>query len=108
MSRWRVQVGVHEDFLFREIGDRGGVAASLEASAGLVTAQKQTEQAVRLWGAAEALREAMGASLRPTDHAEHERSIAAIRAALGEEAFAAASAEGRALTLEDAIRYALG
>jgi hypothetical protein len=43
----------------------------------------------------------------PADRAEHDRSVTAVRAALGQEAFAAAWAAGRAMTLEDAIRDAL-
>ena len=41
------------------------------------------------------------------DHARRARLIAAGQAALGEPAFAAAWAEGRALTFEGAVAYAL-
>jgi hypothetical protein len=34
--------------------------------------------------------------------------VAEVRGALGEEAFSAACAEGRVMTLEQAIEYALG
>ena len=45
--------------------------------------------------------------VRPAERAEHDGSVAAVRTALGEKAFAAAWAEGRALSLEDAIMLAL-
>jgi len=67
----------------------------------------QGERAARLFGAAQALREAMGASLSPSEHTDDERHTAATRAALGEEAFAAAWNEGRSLSLEQAIALAL-
>jgi hypothetical protein len=73
----------------------------------VAVAQAQSERAARLFGAAEALREAIGTPLPPADRAEHDRSVAAVRTALGEEAFAAAWAEGRALTLEHAVAFAL-
>ena len=45
--------------------------------------------------------------LAPADRADHDRDVAAVRAALGEAAFAAAWAEGRAMTMEQAIAEAL-
>ncbi len=43
----------------------------------------------------------------PADRLEHGRTLAAVGAALSEEAYAAATAAGRAMTLEQAIAYAL-
>jgi hypothetical protein len=49
------------------------------------------------------------ASLQPLAHpAERAKAVAAARAALGEEAFAGAWAEGQAMTVEQAITCALG
>ena len=62
----------------------------------------------RLLGAAEALREAMGSPLPPCDRPDRERSIASLRARLDEDAFSAAWAEGRGMTWEEAVAYALG
>ena len=53
------------------------------------------------------MREAVGHLLMDHWVANHERYLTAVRAALGEEAFAAALAEGRAMTWEQAIEYAL-
>jgi hypothetical protein len=55
----------------------------------------------------EALCEAIGIPLNLADRADHESSVAAAHSALGEEAFAAAWAEGRAMSLEAAVAYAL-
>ena len=49
----------------------------------------------------------MGAPLPPAELAEHDRSVAAARAGLGEEAFAAAWAAGRAMSLEEVTTFAL-
>jgi hypothetical protein len=62
----------------------------------------------RLWGAATTLREAIGAPREPAEQPKHEERTAQAREALGEVAFAAAFEEGRTLTLEQAIEYALG
>ncbi len=65
-------------------------------------------QAPRLFGAAEALREAIGAPLPPNEQEEYRRNIDRAREMLEVEAFASAWKEGRAMTLEQAIDYALG
>jgi hypothetical protein len=64
-------------------------------------------RAACLLGAASAVREAIGALISPEDRPHCERAVTLARAALGEEAFAAAWAEGRAMTLETAMAYAL-
>jgi len=96
--------------LYRQAGGTGGkleTAACFEACGHLAAAQGQALRAARLLGAAAALREAMGAPLPPVERPEFERSVAAARALLGEEAFAAAWAEGQGMPLERAVRCAL-
>jgi hypothetical protein len=60
-----------------------------------------------LLGAATTVRETLGAPLPASERAEYEQAVAPTRAALGEAAWAAAFAEGQALTLEQAIAEAL-
>jgi hypothetical protein len=48
-----------------------------------------------------------GAPLAPVYRAEYEQHVAAVRGALGETAFVAAWVEGRAMPLEQVVRYAL-
>jgi predicted ATPase/DNA-binding CsgD family transcriptional regulator len=76
--------------------------------AGPVGAQGQPGRAARLLGAAEALLEAMGVGLQPADQLEADRYVAAVRKQLDGAAFEAARAEGRAMSLEEAVAYALG
>jgi predicted ATPase/class 3 adenylate cyclase len=93
--------------LHRELGHRLGIVKDLEGLAALAVAQAQPERAARLLGAAEALREVIGAPLPPADRAGHDRSVPAVRTALGEQAFATAWAEGRAMSLDEAVAFAL-
>jgi hypothetical protein len=91
----------------RNLGDRRNVAVVLEQLAAVACADGRPEQAARLLGAAEALREAMGARLPPAEQAAHAKTEQAARAALGEAAFAAARAAGRSLTPVAAVDEAL-
>jgi predicted ATPase/DNA-binding SARP family transcriptional activator len=93
--------------LFRQLGDQQGIAWSLEGAAAIAGAQNQPERGARLFGASEGLRGAIGSPLSPSERADCERHVAAARAALGEEAFAAAWEAGRAMSLDDAVTLAL-
>ena len=101
-SLLRESITVHH-----ELGYPQGIAFSLDASAKLAAGQAQPERAARLFGAAEGLREASGAVLSPGEGANMQPSIDAVRAALGEEEWSAAWAEGKSMTQEQAIEYAL-
>jgi hypothetical protein len=89
------------------LGDKRSSAGALEGLAAAAGGQEEWERATQLLGAAAALREAIGAPPTPRERCRVERSVAAARAALGEEAFAAAWAAGQALTWEDAVALAL-
>jgi ATP/maltotriose-dependent transcriptional regulator MalT len=79
------------------------IAASLEGLAALEAGQGAPRQAVRLWGAAEALREVIGAPMHPVHRPSYEQAMALAHRELGEQAFAAAWAEGRSLTPEQVL-----
>jgi predicted ATPase/class 3 adenylate cyclase/Tfp pilus assembly protein PilF len=89
--------------LCHDLGNTRGAAESLEGLAQVAEAQGQHERTARLCAAADALRDAIGAPILPADRADHERTMAAVRHHLGETAFAALWAEGRALKLEQVI-----
>jgi predicted ATPase/DNA-binding SARP family transcriptional activator len=93
--------------ILSELGDRSGIAELLEAFAELAHKEAFHDRAIQLWSAASALREAIHYPQRPTRLEEIERWMAAARSALGEEEFAVARDRGRAMTLEQAIEYAL-
>jgi hypothetical protein len=93
--------------LRKERGDKNGIAASIDALAGVAVTQGRLEKSARLFGAADALRETIHTAVPPAQRADYVRHMATLRAQLVETAFAAAWAEGRAMTPEQAIEYAL-
>jgi len=93
--------------LSRIIGEKGLIAYCLRGLGGVAVAQGQPERGVRLLSAAEALFEIYGQVMNPTARDEHDREVAVARAQLGDAAFTAAWAEGRAMAMEQAIAYAL-
>jgi hypothetical protein len=79
-----------------------GIAICLAGLAGIAL-ESQPAWAARLLGVVEALCETIGAPLLPAEQAHYERDRVTARDVLGQEAFAAAWAEGRAMALEQAI-----
>jgi predicted ATPase/DNA-binding SARP family transcriptional activator len=93
--------------LFRELGSRRGIAECLDAFAATAMTGDDVERAARLWGAAEALREAAGAVMWLADRNEYERHIARLGARLDADVLLAAWAAGRALSVDEVIAEAL-
>ena len=93
--------------IFDGLGDRSGVANGLEGFALLASAKEAWRRSARIWGAAQRLREEIGAPMRLHDQAEYNRSVSSALAAWGDDAFNEAWREGRAMSLDDAVRYAL-
>jgi non-specific serine/threonine protein kinase len=85
-------------------GNQIGILLGLIGLTCVASAQGRMGRAARLLGAAEAMR---GLALLHYIRADHELALTAARANLGEAAFAAAWAAGRALPLEEAIGEAL-
>ncbi len=92
--------------IFRGIGS-GTIVVCLEELASMAQAAGHPERAARLFGAIEAVRETIGSAAPASDKQEYGPDTIAMRAALGEESFATAWAEGRAMMLEQAVEYAL-
>lgn len=90
---------VHND-----LGDRWRMASVLEGLAEVACTQGDPERAVCLFGAAEALRETIGAPVPPCERDDRDSNIAAARAGLD----AAAWETGLEMSLGEVVRYALG
>ncbi|MBW3663126.1 MAG: winged helix-turn-helix domain-containing protein [Actinobacteria bacterium] len=88
------------------LGHRAGVMTAVEGLARLATAAGSDRPAARLWGAAEALRDALSVHVAAHERDEHDRDLADLRRRLGAEEFEAAWAAGRRLGLEDAAEEA--
>lgn len=93
--------------MYREREDPRGFANCFAGLGELRRVQGRGEQAVRLLGFAEASLQSSGRALVPADRVEYERSIAAARSQLDEASFNKAWGEGRAMSLEQAVEYAL-
>ncbi len=74
----------------------------------LALAHEDYEEAARLFGAAEALREQNGYLLEPLPRAEYKEAVAQVRAPLDPFVFETAWGEGQAMTEAEAITFALG
>ena len=92
---------------WQKIGHRGAVAHQLECFAFIAKAQEQGERAVKLMSAAEALREASSSPMTPQERVEYDNEVASLRTGMDEKSFVLLWEEGRAMTMEQAIEYAL-
>ncbi len=93
--------------LSQTLNEQRDMAWCLAGLGSVAALDEEPERAARLWGAAERLRQAIGCRPPPAARATYERAMAAARAQLGEDAFAAAWKAGAALTLEQAIAEAV-
>ena len=90
-----------------ELGNEADIVHCLEGLASIVGAEGRLVRAARLWGAAEALLERIEAMYTYVpDHSLH-RSQVAARSLIDEAAWETAWAEGRAMSPEQAIEYAV-
>jgi len=96
---------LHEESMTRAraLDDSWITAFCLEGWAIVVAAQRERALAVRLWGAAESLRERCGIPLPPLERVDYEPAVAAARTQLGAQAFEAAWTEGRSMTLDQVL-----
>jgi predicted ATPase/DNA-binding CsgD family transcriptional regulator len=88
----------------RVLASRGAVARTQgDPVGGKQLWGSATQWAVRLWGMAEAFREVSSLPLLPGQNPAYEQIVTAVRAQLGEEAFATLWSEGRSMTPEHAL-----
>ncbi|MFN8633969.1 MAG: tetratricopeptide repeat protein [Chloroflexota bacterium] len=91
----------------RELRDRRCIPLCLEGLACTETGADWAERAARLFGAAHATQATTGAPAPPADLADYQRTEADARASLGAERFAEIWEAGAALSLDEAVAYAL-
>ena len=95
-ERWQILLAL--EVCARWMAQRGQRAADAPA---------ENVRAARLFGAAEAVRETLGAPRLEIFREHHQRGVASLRTQLTERERTAAWAEGRAMTLEQAVAEAL-
>ena len=93
--------------LLEKLGDRASIAESLEALAEIAVGRNEIARAIRLYGAAEGLRETTGTPLPAPDRAHISAIVDSLRSKIDAPAFFAQWAEGRAMTMDQAIAYGL-
>ena len=93
--------------LCRQLRHPRGTAYCLEGLTVVALGQNRPARAAQLIGASTALRESITCPLDSVEQAEHDKQAASACATLGEDAFAIAWAEGKAMTWEQAVEYAL-
>jgi predicted ATPase/DNA-binding XRE family transcriptional regulator len=87
----------------QQMDNRAGIAECLLGIAGVLSAQGQAEEGAQLFGAAEALRLSVGASLWPADRVEADFILAHLRKLLSEENLKKALANGQAIPIEQIV-----
>jgi predicted ATPase/DNA-binding CsgD family transcriptional regulator len=95
--------------LAMEMGDSANVAYYLEGVAEVAASEDELVRAARLWGAAEALLEKIEAAAytHRADRSLRQSRVSTARARLGEGSWTAAWSEGRTMSSERAVEYAL-
>jgi len=93
--------------MYQQVKLQLGMATCCEGLATVALADGQPGRAARLLGAVEAVIERIGATLHWGARARFDHNRAAARAGLDERTFVEAWAEGRTMTLDQAIAYAL-
>jgi predicted ATPase/DNA-binding CsgD family transcriptional regulator/Tfp pilus assembly protein PilF len=88
-------------------GQRLGIARGLEAFAALAVVQRDDVTAVRLEGASEVLREAVDPARSASARGRLDALLSAAHQRLGPARTASLQAEGRRLSMHEAVRYAL-
>jgi predicted ATPase len=93
--------------LNQSLKDERGVIACLSALAGIVAARGKVRLASQLFGAVEALLGARSIRLLQVDQMEFDRNVSTSRSQLDSETLDNAWAKGLAMTLEQAVEFAL-
>jgi len=92
--------------LWRELDYYHGSAESLVGLAGVAQAHGEPARAARLLAAAQVMLETTGGVLSSADQVDYQHILEAARAQLDEQAWQQAWAEGRQMSMEEAITYA--
>jgi predicted ATPase/DNA-binding SARP family transcriptional activator len=93
--------------LCRELGDQLVASESIEGLACAAEVRGEAERAARMFGAAQALRESVGYRQVPRGRALREPYLEEVRSKLDVARWDAAFGEGQAMTLGQAVEYAL-
>lgn len=91
---------------WQDMGNRSAIANQLECFGFLDIADERPRRAAKLFGAAEAIRSSTNSTMTDFERLEYDESLAALRPMLTDTEFNALWAEGRSMTMEQAIELA--
>jgi DNA-binding CsgD family transcriptional regulator len=104
----RARIAFQEGLILcKELGNKLDASGSLDGLACISATEGAAERAAILFGTGEALREAVGTVQLPEEDALLEPYLATVRSQLDEASWRAAWAEGRAMSMYQAVEYAL-
>jgi predicted ATPase/DNA-binding CsgD family transcriptional regulator len=101
-----VQQAIECLLLQHRVSDTAQLLNCVELLGGLACDLEQPERTVRLFSAAATLRQNKGLPMPPILRPAYERDLATARGAIGPNRFAAALAEGSAMTVDQLVAYA--
>jgi predicted ATPase len=89
------------------VDDRNGLTMVLETLASMAAERGEHDRAGILLGSAQCVRDLNSLTLIELYRQQHERSVSLITRAIGEKAFDAAYARGRAMTIDEGVAFAV-
>jgi non-specific serine/threonine protein kinase len=89
------------------IDDRQGLAMAIETLAWMAAEADQRERAACLLGSAERVRDEISLAVHELFRPQHERTVAITLRGIGQKAFDAAYARGRAMTIDEGVAFAV-
>jgi hypothetical protein len=92
---------------WRDLGNRGAIAHELECFAFIAIEEEELQRALKLFGAAEALREKAQSPMTDHERLEYDHAVEHVRALLHGSDFNSLWADGRAMSMEQAIEHVL-
>lgn len=92
---------------FRDIGQRGAVAHQLECLGFIALAQNESERALQLFAAANALRETGSTPMTPDEQTYFDEQLKSLREKMNAKQFDSVWSRGHAMSMEQAIEFAL-
>lgn len=93
--------------MWEKLGHRAAIAHQLESFAFISIVNERFERAAKLLGAAEALREKIGIQMSAPEVTEYQGELKKLRAGISETLSLSNWAEGRGMSMEEAIAFAI-
>jgi hypothetical protein len=93
--------------MFQGTANQWNITYCLEAFASLAVTQGDMKRAAKLFGKTDRFYTQLKFLQSPIERHDHEQDVTTVRTALGDEVFSALLAEGQAMTMQEAILYAL-